>query len=145
MTQQMFDGLSSAIYVSRLSLMGEAVDTDDKRLRASGLYPDWAPGGHAHGEYYNAMGQTGECFSAYNNAEHPDIRPGEAAWYTFNRPLHRTTPKTARPWCQPRHGATDIYHSGEYMIWTDGSVRRCARDTNFSPDKVPTDWTTVDT
>lgn len=40
MEQKTLDALSSAIYLSRLTLRGEAADTDDKRLRASGLYPD---------------------------------------------------------------------------------------------------------
>ena len=140
MTQQMLNGLSSAIYLSRLSLMGETVDTDDKRLRASGLYSEWFPGNHSEGEIYNARGQTWECYAAYSNAEHPDVRPGEAAWYTFNRPLHGTTPETARPWCQPQHGTTDIYHAGEYMIWKNGSIQRCKLDTNFGPDEFPGAW-----
>lgn len=132
--------IDSAIYLAKLNLAGETVDTDDKRIRASGLYENWAPGNHPKGEIYNAVGQTWECFSPYDNAVYPDIRPGEEAWYTFNRPLHGKSPETARPWCKPRHGTTDIYHQGEYIIWTDGSVRRCRRDTDFSPEEYPEDW-----
>lgn len=143
MTRKEQEALASAIYLSRLLLAEDAVDTDDKRIRASGLYGTWAPGNHPEGEIYNAVGQTWECFSHYDNAVYPDIRPGEAAWYTFNRPLHGTSPETARPWCKPRHGTTDIYHPGECMIWTDGSVRRCLRDTNFSPEEYPADWEIV--
>lgn len=135
--------LSSAIYVSRLTLSGGTVDTDDKRLRASGLYPDWVPGDHHKGEIYNADGQTWEVFEAYDNEDHPDIWPGKKAWHTFNRPLHGTTPETARPWVKPQHGAADIYRAGEYMIWTDGSACRCARNTNFSPEEYPADWQIV--
>lgn len=135
--------LKSVIYLSRLQLAGEAVDTDDKRIRASGLYPDWTPGSHPKGEICNAAGQTWEVFQAYDNAVYPEIRPGEAAWHTFNRPLHGTSPETARPWCKPRHGTTDIYHTGEYMIWTDGSLYRCLRDTDFSPGEYPADWEIV--
>lgn len=139
MTEKMQAALASAIYLSRLQLAGGAVDTDDKRLRASGLYPDWAPGAHTAGDIYNAAGQTWECFAAYDNAVYPDIRPGEAAWYTFNRPLHGKSPETARPFVAVQ-GAHDIYRAGEYMIWTDGSVQRCRRDTNFSPEENPADW-----
>lgn len=136
--------LASAIYFSRLQLAGEAVDTDDKRIRASGLYPDWAPGDHPKGEIYNAAGQTWECHAPYDNAVHPDVTPENSeTWHTFNRPLHGTSPETARPWCKPRYGTTDIYHPGEYMIWTDGSVCLCLRDTNFSPEEYPTDWEMV--
>ena len=130
--------LASAIYLARLQLETLA-DTDDKRLRASGLYPEWAPGDHRQGERYNARDQTWECFSDYDNAVYPDIRPGEAAWYTFNRPLHGTSPETARPFV-PVQGAHDLYRAGEYMIWTDGGMYRCLRDTNFSPEDYPSDW-----
>lgn len=140
MTDKMQAALTSAIYLSRLTLAGETVDTDDRRLRASGLYPDWAPGAHAVGDIHNAEGQTWETHQAYDNAEHPDVVPGSTAWPTFERPLHGTTPETARPWCQPRYGTTDIYHAGEYMIWTDGTIQRCKSDTNYSPDEYPDAW-----
>lgn len=26
------------------------------------------------------------------------------------------------------------------MIWTDGTVKKCLRDTNFSPEEYPADW-----
>lgn len=138
----MYEALASAIYLSRLLLAEDAVDSDDKRLRASGLYPDWAPGPHPQGEIYNAGGQTWECFAPYDNAEYPDVRPGEAAWYTFNRPLHGTSPETARPFV-PVQGAHDMYRAGEYMVWEDGTVYRCKADTNFSPEEVPAHWETV--
>ena len=131
--------LSSAIFVSRCTLNGEAVDTDDKRLRASGLYKEWKEGAHPKGEIYNADGQTWECFQEYDNATYPDICPGQTAWYTFNRPLHGTTPETARPFV-PVQGAHDMYHAGEYMVWTDGTIQRCKEDTNFSPEDYPQAW-----
>lgn len=139
MTDKLLAALGSAIYLSRLTLAGEAPDTDDKRLRASGLYPEWTPGNHPKGEICNAGGQTWECFAPYDNAVYPDIRPGEAAWYTFNRPLHGTSPETARPFV-PVQGAHDMYRSGEYMSWTDGTVYRCKADTNFSPEEYPQAW-----
>ena len=37
-------------------------------------------------------------------------------------------------------GAHDIYKAGEYMIWTDGSVKKCVQDTNFSPTEYPQAW-----
>lgn len=135
--------LGATVYISRLALIGEAADTDDKRLRAAALYPAWTPGSYAPGAHYNAGGQTWECFQAYDSAVYPDIRPGEAAWHTFNRPLHGTTPETARPWVKPRHGTTDIYRPGEHMVWTDGSVYRCLRDTDFSPEEFSADWEIV--
>lgn len=139
MNQKMLDALASTIYAAKLSLRGETVDDDDKRIRASGLYDDWSPGSHTVGEIFNADGQTWECFQAYDNAVYPDIAPGNSAWFTFNRPLHGKSKETARPWVAPM-GAHDIYHTGEYMIWTDGTVYRCKQDTNFSPTDYASAW-----
>ena len=139
MDDKSLNALASAIFVSRCTLAGEAVDTDDKRRRASGLYPEWQEGKHSKGDIYNAEGQTWECYQEYDNAIYPDIRPGEAAWYTFNRPLHGTSPETARPFV-PVQGAHDMYRAGEYMIWTDGTVQWCKSDTNFSPADYPQAW-----
>lgn len=144
MDDKTLNALSSAIFVSRCTLAGEAVDTDDKRIRASGLYPEWKAGKHSEGETYNADGQTWECFQEYDNAVYPDIRPGESAWYTFNRPLHGATPETARPFV-PVQGTHDMYRAGEYMVWTDGEVYRCKSDTNFSPADYPQAWEKVET
>ena len=139
MNDKVLNALSSAIYVSRVTLAGETVDTDDKKIRASGLYPEWKESSYAVGDIYNAKGQTWECFQAYDNATYPDINPDNSAWYTFNRPLHGTTPETARPFV-PVQGSHDMYHTGEYMIWTDGKVYRCKNDTNFSPEDHADDW-----
>ena len=138
MKQRTLDALSGAIYLSRLALRGEAADTDDKRLRASGLYPDWEPGVHKSGEICNAGGQTWECFQAYDNGVYPGIRPGEAAWYTFNRPLHGTTPETARPFV-PVMGAHDTYKAGEYAVF-EGALYRCLSETAYSPAEYGAAW-----
>ena len=73
MEQRTSDALSSAIYLSRLTLRGETVDTDDKRLRASGLYLEWEPGVHKAGEIYNAGGQTWECIQNYDTGVYPGV------------------------------------------------------------------------
>ena len=78
-----YDALASAIYVARQNLTGAAIDTDDKRLRASGLYEDWAEGAYTVGDIRNAGGQTWECFQAHDTATYPDIHPDNAAWFTF--------------------------------------------------------------
>lgn len=141
MTDKLLDALTSAIYLSRLILADEAVDTDDKRLRAAGLYPEWTPGVYKPGDICNAAGQTWECFQAYDSAVYPDIKPGESAWHTFHRPLHGTSPETARPFV-PVQGAHDIYRAGEYMIF-DGTLYRCKQNTNFSPADYPPAWETL--
>lgn len=141
MTEKTMNALASAIYVARLTAAGKSVSDDDQRIRASGVFPDWAAGNHSAGEIFNADGQTWECFQSYDNAVYPDIAPGNSAWFTFNRPLHGKTKETARPWVAPM-GAHDIYRYGEHMIWTDGTIYRCiaASGTNFSPADYPSGW-----
>lgn len=150
--KKMLDALTSAIYVSKLSLAGEAVTEDDQKIRAAGLYPDWEAGKHTKGEIYNthagdSLGneweQTWECYQAYDNATYPGLIPGDSSWYTFNRPLHGKTKETARPFV-PVQGAHDMYHTGEYMIFTDGKVYRCKQDTNFSPTDYAQAWEVVE-
>lgn len=96
-TNKLYEALASAIYMSRLVARGEGVDSDDKRLRASGLYEDWTPGNHKTAEVYNThtggdlekeWEQTWECTQDYDSGVYPDIRPGSSAWHTFHRPLH---------------------------------------------------------
>ena len=135
----LYDALSSAIYVSRLTVNGGAVDTDDKRIRASGLYDDWTEGTYTVGDIRNAKEQTWECFQAHDTATYPDINPDNAAWYTFWRPLHGKSPDTARPFV-PVQGAHDMYRAGEYMVYTDGQIYKCLSDTNFSPEAYGAAW-----
>lgn len=94
MNEKTLAALSSAIYLSRLTLRGETADTDDKRLRASGLYPDWGPGVHKSGEVYNAGGA--------DLGVHPELRHGG---------LSRHHPRRTRlgdlPPAPPRHHAGD--------------------------------------
>lgn len=138
MEQRTLDALSSALYLSRLTLRGEAADTDDKRLRASGLYPDWAPGVHKSGEIYNAAGQTWECIQNYDTGVYPDIVPGGSAWGTFHRPLHGTSPETAREFV-PVTGAHDTYKPWEYA-WFEGTLYRCLSETAYSPAEYGAAW-----
>lgn len=35
---------------------------------------------------------------------------------------------------------TDMYHIGEYMVWTDGTIKKCLRDTVYSPEEYAADW-----
>ncbi len=89
MTDKLLDALTSAIYLSRLILADEAVDTDDKRLRAAGLYPEWTPGVYKPGDICNAAGQTWECFQAYDSAVYPDIPPGTPSTALSTAPARR--------------------------------------------------------
>lgn len=115
------------------------ITDDEERLKLHIFYPDWAEGKHEVGEIYNADEQTWECFQAYDNAIYPDINPKNSAWFTFNRPLHGKSPETARPFVKPM-GAHDMYHVGEYMIWTDGAVYKCVTDTVYTPEEYAMAW-----
>ena len=130
---------AAAVRADVESLFAASTMDDDGKISVSYLCKEWQPGNHEKGEAYNANGQTWECYQAYNNAINPDITPGNPAWYTFNRPLHGKSPETARPWVAPQ-GAHDMYHMGEYMIYTDGALYKCLSDTNFSPDEYAAAW-----
>lgn len=54
----LYDALASAIYVAKRSLNGVTINTDDQRLRASGLYAEWAAGVHKTGEVFNCKQDT---------------------------------------------------------------------------------------
>lgn len=140
----LYKALESAIYYSQMLANGKSVETDDQRLRASGLFTDWAAGSYQVGDIRNAKDQTWECFQAHDNATYPDINPDNAAWYTFWRPLHGKSPETARPFT-PVQGAHDMYRAGEYMIYTDGLTYKCLSDTNFSPEEYAAAWEVVET
>lgn len=142
MPEKTAKAVASMIYMCRQQLQGNKIDTDDKRIRASGLYDEWTPGKHEVGEIYNAGGQTWECFQAYDNAVYPDIIPGNAAWFTFNRPLHATTVETAREFV-PVQGAHDMYHVGEFAVF-ENKIYECIADTAYSPADYPAAWRLVE-
>ena len=108
------------------------------RIVCAALLPEWTEGEHKVGEVYTAEDQVWECYQAYDNSTYPDIKPGNAAWYTFNRPMHGTSRETARYFVQPT-GAHDIYHAGEWAIH-GGKMCRCTQDTAYSPTDYPQAW-----
>ena len=83
--------------------------------------------------------QTGypyECMTDYDGTVQQD-------WTIDNRtlwkPWHSRKAEYALPWEQPT-GAHDMYKAGEYMIWTDGSIKKCVQDTNFNPVEYSQAW-----
>lgn len=135
---------TSAVEMMRRILKDTPVENVDDKIRVSGLYDDWAPGNFSVGDIRNANGQTWECSQNHRNSEFPDINPDNIqTWANFWHPLHGKTPETARPWVKPENGTTDIYHTGEYMIFTDGYMYKCLSDTNFSPEEYAASWEKV--
>lgn len=146
----MMNLINANLYLSKKQV--RTLSDDDEKLHVSVLYEDWVEGKYEVGDIYNTHSsgtlgseweQTWECFQAYDNATYPDIVPGNAAWYTFNRPLHGKSVETARPFV-PVQGAHDMYRAGEYMVFTDGKIYRCKQDTNFSPTDYAKAWEVVD-
>lgn len=129
-----------------------AVDMDaDGRISNRNLAALWKPGNHKTGEVFcthsgDDLGpeweQVWRVHQDYDNSVYPDIAPGKPAWLTFNVPYHGTTPETALPFVpgQPAHA---IYHSGEYMLFTDEIIYKCKLDTTYSPTEQPDAWEAV--
>lgn len=95
-------------------------------------YSEWPVGAPVqHGRQDYALIQP-------HNASHfPEQTPATlpALW----RVLHTTEAAKAKPWVQPT-STSDMYLTGECMIWTDGRVYRARRDTNFNPVDYAVDW-----
>ena len=112
-----------------------------KKLAVSGLYDVWALGQYEVGDIRNYAGQTWECIQAHDNAVYPDINPDNSeTWATFWKPLHGDSAANARPWVKPWAGTTDMYRTGEYMIYTDGKIYKCLGDTVYSPEEYAPIW-----
>lgn len=131
----------SAMALLRSMLQATPLSDDDEKIAASGLYEPWTQGKYAVGDIRNNAGQTWECHTTHDNAEYPDITPSNPqTWANFWRPLHGKSAATARPWLKPQYGTTDMYHAGEYMVYTDGKVYRCLSDTVYSPEEYAAAW-----
>jgi len=137
----MSDVLESVIRYARTKLMEEMAVAEDKTdgIACKGLIPVYTQ------EHYYSVGDvrlhptTGtpkECITAYDGSVQPDWTIDTP---TLWKPWHSRKKEYALPWEAPT-GAHDIYKSGEYMIWTDGSVYKCIQDTNFSPIEYTQAW-----
>ena len=117
---------------------------ESEKISISGLYDEWELGEYSVGDIRNHAGQTWECWTAHDNATYPDINPDNPqTWANFWRPLHGKSPETARPWTKPWAGTTDMYHAGEYMVYTDGNTYECVSDTVYSPDEYAQAWRVI--
>lgn len=135
------DENKSAAALLRAMLKTTPISDDDTKIAVSGLCDPWAAGKHEAGDIRNHAGQTWECYVAHDNDEYPDITPDNPqTWANFWRPLHGKSKETARPWVKPQYGTTDMYHAGEYMVYTDGSVYKCLSDTSYSPEEYAQAW-----
>lgn len=130
----------SAAAVGRMVLAQLSDLTADAKLRVSGLYDTWQHETVCEaGDIYNHAGQTWECYAKLDPALNPGVTPDTPAWHNFFRVLHGRTPSTARPFVPP-HAEYDMYRAGEYMVWTDGSIKRATQDTAYSPEDYSPAW-----
>lgn len=135
------DESKSAAVLLRTMLKTTPLSDDDTKIAVSGLYEQWALGKYEVGDIRNNAGQTWECHTAHDNAVYPDIMPDNPqTWANFWRPLHGKSKETARPWVKPQYGTTDMYHAGEYMVYTDGKTYKCVSDTSYSPEEYAQAW-----
>lgn len=133
-----YDLLESTANMTKLLMKGEKPKTADEIIMCSALYDEWMPGKHVAGDIFSVDGDIWECFQNYDNAVYPDIVPGNAAWFTFNRPYHGTSRETARMFIHPT-GAHDVYKKGEWAI-QDGKFTKANQDTAYSLAEYPQAW-----
>ena len=126
------------------AVLAQIAESEDKTLgiQCMALFPVYVQGKqHDEGEVatHPETGYPYECMTAYDGTVQQDWTiDNRALW----KPWHSRDPEYALPWVAPT-GAHDMYKSGEYMIWTDGTVRRCKLDTDRGPDVLPDNWETV--
>lgn len=129
-------------YASMMQLVKETVkESDDKTMGIAfaDLYPVYEQNKqHEVGEValHPDTGYPRECITAYDGTTQQNWTIDTS---TLWKPWHSRKPEYALPWEAPT-GAHDMYKAGEYMIWTDGTVKKCIQDTNFSPDEYPQAW-----
>lgn len=133
-----YDLLTSTANMTRILMKGEKPKTADEIIMCSALYDEWGPGKHVTGDIFSVDGDIWECFQNYDNAVYPDIVPGNAAWFTFNKPYHGTSRETARNFVHPT-GAHDIYKKGEWAV-QDGKFTECLSDTSYSLEEYSAAW-----
>lgn len=129
-------------YKTSMELIPEVAQTiDDKTIGIAfaDLFPVYVQDKqHEVGEVatHPETGYPYECMTAYDGSVQQD-------WTIDNRtiwkPWHSRKAEYALPYEAPT-GAHDMYKEGEYMIWTDGIVKHCLEDTNFSPEEYPQAW-----
>lgn len=141
----MNEALESVIRYARTKIMAEISEMDDKTegIACKGLFPVYEQN-HSYSvgdvRLHPTTGNPKECMTAYDGSVQQDWTIDTSSLW---KPWHSRKKEYALPWEAPT-GAHDMYKAGEYMIWTDGTVRRCKADTDRGPDVLPDNWETVE-
>lgn len=135
------DPTSAIQEIQTQAVLAQIAESEDKTLGIScmALFPAYVQNKqHDVGEVatHPETGYPYECMTAYDGTVQQD-------WTIDNRtlwkPWHSRKKEYALPYEAPT-GAHDMYKAGEYMIWSDGKVKKCNQNTNFSPDEYPQAW-----
>lgn len=123
------------------AVLTQIAESEDKTLgiQCMALFPVYVQNKyHDVGEValHPETGYPRECILAYDGTVQQNWTIDTA---TLWKSWHSRKKEYALPWEAPT-GAHDTYKVGEYMIWTDGTVKKCVQDTNFSPDEYPGAW-----
>lgn len=118
-------------------LVGKIVETPSEVNEYQVAVREWQPGAYVVGDVRQRLGAPYKCVQAHDSTANPGWTPEAtpALWMQY----HGTTPESARPWIAPT-GAHDMYKAGEYMIWTDGRIKKAKMDTAYSPADYPQAW-----
>lgn len=127
------------------AILAQIADSEDKTLgiQCMALFPAYVQNKyHEVGEIalHPDTGYPRECILAYDGTVQQSWTIDTA---TLWRSWHSRQAEYALPWEQPT-GAHDMYHAGEYMIWTDNAVWHCKQDTAYSPAEYPAAWEVAD-
>lgn len=100
----------------------------------------WKAGSYIVGDVRLYNNIPYKCVQAHDSTKNVDWTPEAtpALWMQY----HGTSEETARNWIAPT-GAQDMYKTGEYMVWTDGSLYKCLNDTAYSPVDYAASWEKV--
>lgn len=133
--------LESVIRYAREKLLDDLSGNDDKTqgITCRGLIPVYEQNHQYEVGDVRLHPETGyprECILAYDGTIQQDWTIDTPTCW---KPWHSRKPEYALPYEAPT-GAHDMYKSGEYMIWTDGTTRKSIQDTNFGPDECPQAW-----
>lgn len=124
----------------KATLNEQIATMEDKTLgiQCMALFDTWTADNYKVGAVRTdpETGYPYECITQHDSTSNPE-------WTIKNRtlwkPWHSKTAESALPYEAPT-GAHDMYKTGEYMIWTDGTVKKCIQDTNFSPEEYQQAW-----
>ena len=119
------------------ALVGKIAENTEEVNSYTAAVREWKEGAYVVGDVRMYQGVPYKCVQAHDSTANPGWTPEAtpALWMQY----HGTTPESARPWIAPT-GAHDIYKAGEYMIWTDGRLKKAKMDTAYSPADYPQAW-----